>query len=421
VKKALLFLFLLFYCNSFTQNIDQLWINFREGSSSTRVKSCEELTAYYKSESIDTLKILGEDLFLYGIDHHYYPAIEQGKLTLSLYFIISGRTSDGITMAKALLANMKERGDDRMLASAYLKISLGYLAQKDEKSAFYWANKAQLLSAKNPDPIVRAEPLIALADAYSLKNQPEKSIETYKKFIAIVKPFNKYRSLSNAYLKLGEIYRVRGESKLSKHYYLYSMDYAKKTKLTTPIANSLNNLAILSFEDGDTMKARDYFEQALELRLKTKNHKSISESYYNLGDYYFYTSNNEKAIVWYKRSLDIARANNLKNEYGDALDALSRVAKSTGDFKGSLLYLEELIELNKEIAIRNSADDEEIAALQQTMIRLENENEEKEKNGELNQSKFWDQFRWEWIVIASLIALIIFSLYRKRSASTKSS
>jgi len=385
-----------------------------------RVKACEELTLYYKSESLDSLKILGEDLFLYGIDHHYYPAIEQGKLTLVQYFIISGKTADGITMAKALLSNMKERGDDQMLSFTCMQISNGYITQKDAKSAFYWAEKSQLLSAKNPDPIVKAESMTVLADAYYLKNKPEKTIQLYKKFIAIIKPYKKYRSMSNAYGRLGEIYRIKGESKLSHSYYLQSIEYAKKTKLTAPIAHAMNNLAILCFEEGDTLKARDYFEQALKLRLKTQDFKSISESYYNLGDYHFYTSHNEQAISWYKRSLDIARENNLKNEYGDALVALSTVAKSTGDFKGALLYLEELIQLKEEIAIRNSADDEEITIMQQTMMRLEDENSGVGTSNQSNRQNFTDEFRWEWIVIILLALLLGFNFFRKKPSSTAS-
>lgn len=414
MKKALFLPLLLVCTGAFAQNLPALWSDFQNGSSSERVKACDELSRYYRVEAHDTLKVLGEGLFFYGIDQHYYPAIEQGKLTLADYFILTGKTSDGIAMAKALLSNMEERGDDRMLCAACRTISVGYLIQKDSKSAYHWAFRAKGYGDNNPDPIIKAEALSSLAESYFLKNQPQKAIETYQSQIALIRPYKKYRSMSTAYARMGDIYRQEGNLSLAAKFFRYSMKYAKLSKRTTPLAHALNNMAIIYFEKGDTSRSRQYFEKALALRLKTQDKKAISESYYNLGDYHFYISATEKAAKWYERSLQVAKANDLKNEQVDALRALAMVAKSDGDFKGATGFLEQYVELQQQIIVENSSDDEEVAGLQQTIIRLEAENAVRNEDSQAEQG-FFASLRWEWVVIVLLVILLGYAFLGRRA------
>lgn len=398
----------------FAQDVAVLWDDFRNGSSSERVRACGELTAHYHSEAKDSLRVIGEELFMYGIDEHYYPAIEQGKLTLATWFILSGQTADGITMAKALLSNMEERGDDRMVSSTAGTISLGYVAQKDGKSANYWAKRAAKYGQKNADPLIRAESLMALAESYYLLRQPQKAIETYQQYISAIKPYKKYRSMSAAYARLGDIYRYEGKLTLTKRFFNYSMKYARLSEASIALSHAMNNMAIVFFEEGDTAKARNYFTQAMELRIRINDPKSISESYYNLGDYYFYTSNYEQAIRWYRKSLDYAKSKNMLSEQADAVKAIATLLKSTGDYKGAADELERYVELREKIDVQNSSDDEEVTDLQRTILRLEAENEVT-NGGFATQGS--GAFKWEWLVITFLATVLILTfIARKRTA-----
>lgn len=389
-----------------SQDIQQLWNDFRSGSGSERVKSCDELTRHYHSEAQDSLRVLGEDLFLYGIDEHYYPAIEQGKLTLADYFILNGKTADGISMVKALLPNMEERGDDRKICTAARLISQGYRLQNDGKSANFWALKAVKSGKKNADPIVQAEGLFALAESYVLTKQVDKAITTFQEYISKIKKYKKYRSMSAAYARLGSVYQAKGNMLLASKFYRYCLKTAQLSGKSFPMANALNNIAIVYFEEGDTAKAREHFEKALVLRLKINDPKSISESYYNLGDYNFYIEQNDRAMGWYSKSLDYARKNNLKLEQADATKAMAEIAKITGDFKGATALLEQYVAYNDERIVQNSADDEEVAELQQTIAKLEAENKVKNEGIDENKSFLSSTLKWEWLVIGLLVILL---------------
>jgi tetratricopeptide (TPR) repeat protein len=421
VKITLLLCSFFLFSVGIAQNIPSLWSDFRNGSSSARVKACDELSRYYESEAPDTLKVLGEELFMYGIDEHFYPAIEQGKLTLADYLIRSGKTSDGIAMAKALLSNMEERGDDRMLSHTCTIISIGYIHQRDAKSSYHWSQKAIRYGSSYPDPMVKSEPLLALAESYRLKKQPGKAIAAFRKYISAIKPYAKHRSISSAYARMGDVYRLQGDLDKADEYFRLSMKYAKKSGLTAPMAHALNNLAIIYFEKGDTIQSRGFFEQAMLLREKTGDIKSIAQSYYNMGEYHFYISQYDKAFAWYKRSLEKARLSNLKSDQADALKALSMVAESTQDYKGANTFLQEFIALQEEMLVQNSADDEEIATLQQTIIRLESENHITNSGMDAGENGFLSSLKWEWFVIGILLFTTIYLLITKKRTPPKTS
>ena len=107
---------------AFAQNtpIKQTLTLFHTGEPQQRVEAAKTLSEYYQSESIDSLRIIGEDLFFFGIDNHYQPAIEYGKITLAEYYVMYGRCADGIDIAKELISSIQERGD-----FAFLPVSSG--------------------------------------------------------------------------------------------------------------------------------------------------------------------------------------------------------------------------------------------------------------------------------------------------------
>ena len=150
------------------------------------------------------------------------------------------------------------------------------------------------------------------------------------------------------------------------------------------------------------------------MRLQAKDVKAISESYYNLGDYHFYIEQNEKALYWYKKSLDYATRNNLKTEQIDALRALAAVAKQDGDFKGGMAYLEQFADIQQEILVQNSSDDDEVSELQQTIIRLEAENKISNSGIDSSEGGFFSSLRWEWFVIGLLVVMLIFVLRNRK-------
>lgn len=416
MKKTLLLTFFLCVLAVLkAQDIHKDWGNFRNGSGSERIQAAKELSSYYISENKDSLRVIGEELFFYGIDQHYYPAIENGKLILAEYYVSTGKTTEGISTAKALISNIQERGDEEQLSNAFRIISQGYRVEKDAKSALYWAKKAVDHAQNTIKPDHKIRGLISLAEAYYLSKDTPKAISTYLKYIEKAKKIKNYRGLSSAYARLGDIYRIKGDLKQAENFFQLSLNNAKQAKLNTPLGHAINNLAIIHFEKGDSVKARKLFEEGLNIRLKANDLQYIAESYYNLGDYQFYIGKTDLARKWYFRSFEFAKANNLKNEQRDALKALVELSKSIGDFETATSYLEQCFSIDEAIKIQQESDDNELIQLQMELYKLEvqsgiNKNDTNEKH-------LFSNLRWEWFVIGLLLLLLIVVRKRKVNAS----
>lgn len=416
MKKTLLLTFFLCVLSVLkAQDIHKEWENFRNGSGSERIQAAKELNSFYISENKDSLRVIGEELFFYGIDQHYYPAIENGKLILAEYYVSTGKTTEGISTVKALISNIQERGDEEQLSNAFRIISQGYRVEKDAKSALYWAKKAvdHAQNTIKPDHQIRG--LISLAEAYYLSKDTPKAISTYLKYIEKAKKIKNNRGLSSAYARLGDIYRIKGDLKQAENFFQLSMNNAKQAKLNTPLGHAINNLAIIHFEKGDSVKARKLFEEGLNIRLKANDLQYIAESYYNLGDYQFYIGKTDLARKWYYQSFEFAKANNLKNEQRDALKALVELSKSIGDFETATSYLEQCFSIDEAIKIQQESDDNELIQLQMELYKLEvqsgiNKNDTNEKH-------LFSNLRWEWFVIGLLLLLLIVVRKRKVNAS----
>lgn len=412
VRLMILFVFL-FSVTSFGQSIDKTWKTFRSGPENERLEAAKILHQYYVSENIDSLRVIGEELFFFGIDRKYFPAIEQGKLILAEYFIYNGKSAEAITSVKGLLSNMQERGDYEQLSFAEKIISSGYRVEKDGKSALYWAKEAVKHASQSTDPEVRFNGMISLAEAHLLNKDIQQAIDTYNKFIRLNQPLKRYRALSSAHARLGDIYRNQKKLDLAERQFKLSFKMAENAGLTTPLGHAINNLGIISFERGDTTLARQQFLQALDIRQQAQDKPAICESFYNLGDYHYYIGKQDQAMRWYQQSLRFAVENNLKTAHMDALQALAQLSKQTKAWEDAVMYLEQKQQIAEQLQIDQSKDDADLMAMEQAMYKAEveaNIDENPVKNRIM---------RWEWPVMAVLFLIIVLLAFSRQSRNSK--
>ena len=391
---------------SFAQSLDskKQWELLNKGNESERIDAAKKLSLYYQSESIDSLRIVGETLFFYGIDNHYQPAIEFGKITLAEFYVMNGRINDGIVMAKAILPGLQERGDMTLLSNVCRIIASGYRKLDDGNSSILWSKKAIAYNKDNTESIDKTEGIISLAEAYLLQKKEQLAIKTYKDYIFKAAKSKNYRGLSTAYARLGDIYRISEKFNLAEKFFKLSYQMAQKTNLTSPKAHALNNLAIVYFEKGDTTNSRIHFQKSLKLRESVNDIKSISESLYNLGDYHFYIEQYSKALFWYQKSTDLAKRNSLLKEVKDGLLAIAQVYKEMKQFDESTKHLERAIAISGDLKLQQSADDEDLTNLQHEIWRTDFE---EFKTAEIKSESSFQVYLLLIAVIGLAIAVIL--------------
>ncbi|MNK10454.1 Tetratricopeptide repeat protein [compost metagenome] len=389
---AIILLFL-FGFHSIAQSADlntgEKWKLLSSGNEVERIEAAKELSLYYQSESIDSLRMVGEILFFYGIDNHYQPAIEFGKITLAEFYVMTGRVNDGIVMAKSTLQPLQERGDLELLSNVCRIIASGYRKLEDGNSSILWAKKAITYTEHDSEAKDPTTGMISLADAYLLKHQESDAIATYKNYISKATTLKNYRGLSSAYSKLGDVYRISKKLDLAEKFFKLSLQAAQKTNLKSPKAHALNNLAIVYFEKGDTVKARSHFLDALEIRESVNDVKAISESYYNLGDYHFYINQYHQALSWYEKSAQFAQRHQLLKEQKDGLLAMARVHKVNQSFDEATVCLEKAILILSDLKLKQHSDDAELTNLQHEIWKTDFEQIRTKEMNERSSFRFY--------------------------------
>lgn len=419
IQAAIILFVVFFHSLSFTQSNDsrKQWEQLNKGSESARIEAAKKLSLYYQSESIDSLRMVGETLFFYGIDNHYQPAIEFGKITLAEFYVMNGRINDGIVMAKAILPGLQERGDMALLSNVCRIIASGYRKLDDGNSSMLWAKKAIAYNKDNTESVDKTEGIISLAEAYLLQNKEKLAIQTYDEYISKAAKSKNYRGLSTAYARLGDIYRISQKFNLAEKFFKLSYQMAQKTNLTSPKAHALNNLAIVYFEKGDTTNARLHFQKALELRESVNDVKSISESLYNMGDYHFYIEHYPKALYWYQKSTDLAKKNSLLKEEKDGLLAMAQVYKELQQFDESTNYLEKALAISNDLKLQQSADDEDLTNLQHEIWRTDFEEFKTEEIKKESSVQFY-LLLIAVVTLSITVVLLLIKLNRTRKATS---
>jgi tetratricopeptide (TPR) repeat protein len=416
ISAAIIFFVVCSHFGAFAQSVDsqKQWKLLNNGTENERIEAAKKLSLYYQSESIDSLRMVGETLFFFGIDNHYQPSIEFGKITLAEFYVMNGRITDGIVMAKATLPRLQERGDMALLTNVCKIIASGYRKLDDGNSSMLWAKKAITYNRDNPESKDKTEGIISLAEAYLLQNKEKLAIETYQDYISKASKSKDYRGLSSAYARLGDIYRISEKFSEAEKFFKLSYQMAQKTNLTSPKAHALNNLAIVYFEKGDTTNARLHFQKALKLRESVNDVKSISESLYNMGDYYFYIEKHAKALYWYQKSTDLAKKNGLLKEEKDGLLAMAQVYKEMQQFEESTKHLEKALAISSELKLQQSADDEDLTNLQHEIWRTDFE---EYKTAEIKkETSFWNYILL--IIAAALTITVILLFIRLKKTKT---
>lgn len=391
IPAILLFFAPILFPAAFAQSIHtkEKWKLLSTGSEAERVEAARVLSKYYQSESMDSLRLVGETLFFYGIDNHYQPAIEFGKITLAEFYVLTGRINDGIVMAKSTIQALQERGDVKELCNVFGIISAGYRKLEDGNSSLLWAQKIVAYVKTDPEITDKTIGMVYLAEAYLLKNKEKEAVQIYKDYIQKATKIKNYHGLSTAYSRLGDIYRISKRLDLAEKYFHLAFQATQKVNLKSPKAHALNNLAIMYFEKGDTAKAHTYFKDALAIREAVNDLKAISESYYNLGDYHFFLDQYSEALWWYKKSTAFAERNQLLSEEKDGLLAMAEVYRQTNVSEEAVRCFEKAVSILSDLKLRQNADTEDLTSLQHEIWKADFEQKEVKEMKQESSFRFY--------------------------------
>ncbi len=286
-----------------------------------------EISALQRGDSSDLLEAYNYYASIFRLKHQNYKALEYHQKSLELKQKYASKESISNTLN-----------------------SIGYThhmnGDVDEALNYYF----KAISILN-DSICEYQnsPRINICKLYLDLGDLEKAKEE------LTKTYN-FIDVTNDTIALIDLNNLKGNYFLAKEnldsasfYYQKNLTYHLKHKNTSKLANSYNNIAIVSYYKNKLNKSYSNFKEAYRLRKKLKDTNAILESIYNLADFQLELHNNDSALFYINEGLLLSKKIKSNIDIRDFYHMLGTVYEKQHEDKLALLNYKKYIEFHEKV------------------------------------------------------------------------
>lgn len=131
-------------------------------------------------------------------------------------------------------------------------------------------------------------------------------------------------------------------------YYYKSLDENKSINNKKFEWNTLNNIALIFFNQKQYSKALEYFKKCIQIVNETGDKKYFEQLLLNTGNTYYQLNRRDSAIQFFTQSLSLAEQNNNYMILSGAMNALSIVYIDSKDYEKAAFYIKGSIDLSEQ-------------------------------------------------------------------------
>lgn len=171
----------------------------------------------------------------------------------------------------------------------------------------------------------------------------DKALSYYKTAISYCKKItdttsNVQGKLANLYNNLGGVYCSRNDFVFGKTYFLMAQEIWKKEQDSISLAYAYNNFAQIFQEQNQPDSAEIYYDKALKLKLKHGSLADKSDGYRTAGMFYLRTDRIDIALDYLKTSLTYLDTNTFNRQLMYSYQLLNEIYARKKDAKNELRY-----------------------------------------------------------------------------------
>lgn len=362
---------------------------------------------------------------------NYEQALKVGEIMNSP--VIIGASFNGkaiIAMKKGDLDNalqffkkaegfLKKSNDKEKLAGVVSNMGLIFYTKNDYINAIKFMNSAKDLYESINNLQGEGTVLISLGNVYNIIEE-NKGEQSFQKALDIGNKLGDYNLKTAAFVNLGSIYMKRGENEKAIEVYKKAINCTLKTNNRDYKAVALNNIGDVKVKEKKYVEALTYYKSALRIFKDLSLSARFAFCYMNIGTTYLKMNKLEKSEKNLLRGYDIAKQFKQKPYIKDSCKSLSDLYKKKGDFKKSLDYFKEYVEIKDEIISTkkineintlNAKTDEERKAAEIQLLKKDNEiNELKMKKQQLHIYQILSFLVISLIILATLYKKYLFKV-----------
>jgi tetratricopeptide (TPR) repeat protein len=250
---------------------------------------------------------------------------------------------------------LQERLDNTEgLAAGYNNLAGVFRQQGDIPKALEYYSKClrlleQQLSSTNDQASIKvikqgiATSLINIGLIYTKQGDTIKSVECYKRSLALYEEIKDQSGKATALFNLGYAYRISGDIKKGLEYYDKSLEIRKKIGDKEGVAFSLHNIGFIHQLQGRFAEGLDYFFKALDLRRSIGNKIDLTYSHTSIADLLLKMGRYNEATLHSDTAFQIAHDLGFPESLRNAERILAKIDSAKGNYAGALTHYQQYI------------------------------------------------------------------------------
>ncbi|MFO7790146.1 MAG: tetratricopeptide repeat protein [Bacteroidales bacterium] len=170
-----------------------------------------------------------------------------------------------------------------------------------------------------------------------------------KSALELGKNINDFRTVSDAWVNLGNVNYYQGELDSAMSRYEKSFFAIRKTGDLDEIAFAHNRLGLLHEAKGEMVKATEYYYKAIRYFERSGNKSGVADVCNNLGVVHSHFNQHDIAMDYYNKALDIFKKTDDKNGYAQALNNIATMYSDNDQLDDALKYLLKAVDILQQI------------------------------------------------------------------------
>ncbi|MEO1054089.1 MAG: tetratricopeptide repeat protein [Bacteroidota bacterium] len=212
---------------------------------------------------------------------------------------------------------------------------------------FYYQKALQQAGENYKDKSILAEINRELSKAHYGLGEFDEAKRKYITALGLYKALSDSQQIGNAYIYLGTISNIQGNSPQALDYYLEAAAMQEELENKVVLSMTYNNIGIVYKTQGDTTKSLEYHHKSLQLGREMNDSTIIARSYTSLGNAMVDVSP-KKAIEHYAKAANfweyLGKMDNAMRAYGN----MGRAYVDVGKTDSAILFINRALEYNVE-------------------------------------------------------------------------
>lgn len=243
----------------------------------------------------------------------------------------------------------EEIGDKVFLANNNRSIGFIYAQQGDHSRSIDYFLKSLKLFEELKDDAAIPSVINGIGIIYGRMKDYEKALEYYQRSLKMSEEMGDKTGIAGAIINIGIIYQEKNDLTQAFDHFQRGLKLAEEAGQKRFIANALSGLGKIHAARQEYHFALDYFQRSISIQEELGVKTGITTNLVGIGTMYNDKKEHKTAIEWCKKALVLAEEIQAINRQKESCTCLYDAYKALGKQSESLLYLEKIGELDKQL------------------------------------------------------------------------